>query len=159
PAGARRASRDDHSGRHAPAFGAARRLHSRRSVEARRPGRRCVARGVIAARRAGHGSMMTDQARERRRPGSLPRSGFAAAQTLFSYGFRPFFLLGAAWAVLALIQLAAALAGRGWAADALPLFRWHGHEMIFGFVGAAIAGFLLTAAPTWTGTKPIAGTR
>ena len=78
-------------------------------------------------------------------------------QTLFSYGFRPFFLLAAAWAVLALAQLIAALAGGGWSADALPLFRWHGHEMIYGFVAAAIAGFLLTAAPTWTGTRPVSG--
>jgi uncharacterized protein involved in response to NO len=27
---------------------------------------------------------------------------------------------------------------------------WHGHEMIFGFDAAAIAGFLLTAVPVWT---------
>ncbi|HEX6994464.1 MAG TPA: NnrS family protein [Gammaproteobacteria bacterium] len=78
-------------------------------------------------------------------------------QVFLSYGFRPFFLLGAAWAVLALATLLAALTGVGWAGEALPLFRWHGHEMIFGFVAAAIAGFLLTAAPTWTGTKPVSG--
>lgn len=77
--------------------------------------------------------------------------------TFLSYGFRPFFLLGAAWAVLALVGLIAALSGAGWTADALPLYRWHGHEMLFGFVTAAVAGFLLTAAPTWTSTKPISG--
>jgi len=81
-----------------------------------------------------------------------------AVQHFLSYGFRPFFLLGAAWAVLALVLLVAALGGAAWSADALPLFRWHGHEMIFGFVAAAIAGFLLTAAPTWTQTAPISGT-
>ena len=34
---------------------------------------------------------------------------------------------------------------------------WHRHEMLFGFVGAAVAGFLLTAVPNWTGRLPIAG--
>jgi uncharacterized protein involved in response to NO len=34
---------------------------------------------------------------------------------------------------------------------------WHGHEMLYGFVGAAIAGFLLTAVPSWTGTRGFAG--
>src|SRR5690606_35282704 len=36
---------------------------------------------------------------------------------------------------------------------------WHGHEMLFGFVAAAIAGFLLTAVPTWTASAPVAGGR
>lgn len=81
----------------------------------------------------------------------------AFVRTFLSYAFRPFFLLAAIWAVLALVQTLVALAGAGWAIDALPLFRWHGHEMIYGFVAAAIAGFLLTAAPTWTSTKPVLG--
>jgi uncharacterized protein involved in response to NO len=34
---------------------------------------------------------------------------------------------------------------------------WHRHEMLFGFAGAAIAGFALTAVPNWTGRLPIAG--
>lgn len=34
---------------------------------------------------------------------------------------------------------------------------WHSHEMLFGFVAAAIAGFLLTAVPNWTGCKPQRG--
>jgi uncharacterized protein involved in response to NO len=44
-----------------------------------------------------------------------------------------------------------------WPEDALPLFVWHGHETLFGFVAAAVAGFLLTAVPTWTGTKAVSG--
>ena len=35
---------------------------------------------------------------------------------------------------------------------------WHIHEMLFGFAMAAIAGFLLTAIPNWTGRPPVAGT-
>jgi uncharacterized protein involved in response to NO len=34
---------------------------------------------------------------------------------------------------------------------------WHVHEMLFGFVMAAIAGFLLTAIPNWTGRMPLQG--
>lgn len=39
----------------------------------------------------------------------------------------------------------------------LPPQLWHAHEMIYGFIGAAIAGFLLTAVPNWTGARRIAG--
>jgi uncharacterized protein involved in response to NO len=76
---------------------------------------------------------------------------------LLSYGFRPFFLLGAAWAIAALAIVLAALALGAWPGDAPALGRWHGHEMLFGFVAAAVAGFLLTAVPTWTGTAPVRG--
>ncbi|HEU0224909.1 MAG TPA: NnrS family protein, partial [Steroidobacteraceae bacterium] len=38
-----------------------------------------------------------------------------------------------------------------------PPVLWHGHEMLFGFVGAAIAGFLLTAVPSWTGARGFGG--
>jgi uncharacterized protein involved in response to NO len=45
--------------------------------------------------------------------------------------------------------------------QALPFFLptplWHGHEMIFGFGGAALWGFVLTAAPVWTKTQPVTG--
>jgi uncharacterized protein involved in response to NO len=34
---------------------------------------------------------------------------------------------------------------------------WHIHEMLFGFALAAIAGFLLTAIPNWTGRLPVRG--
>ncbi|MBL8655735.1 MAG: NnrS family protein [Altererythrobacter sp.] len=40
---------------------------------------------------------------------------------------------------------------------ALDPLAWHRHEMLFGFVGAIVAGFLLTAIPNWTGRPPIAG--
>jgi uncharacterized protein involved in response to NO len=38
-----------------------------------------------------------------------------------------------------------------------PPQLWHGHEMLYGFVGAAVAGFLLTAVPSWTGARGFAG--
>jgi uncharacterized protein involved in response to NO len=81
----------------------------------------------------------------------------AAARMPAVLGFRPFFLLSALYAIAALAAVLGALAFGAWPSDALPLGRWHGHEMLFGFVAAAIAGFLLTAVPTWTGTPPIRG--
>ena len=72
-------------------------------------------------------------------------------------GFRPFFLLGPAWAVIALaLWLTAADGGLALPSAFVPL-AWHRHEMLFGFVGAIVAGFLLTAIPNWTGRPAIAG--
>ncbi|HEY7884684.1 MAG TPA: NnrS family protein [Cellvibrionaceae bacterium] len=77
---------------------------------------------------------------------------------LLASPFRLFFLLAAVYAVLLLL---------GWlgflfANWPLPLgfspFKWHSHEMLYGFVGAAIAGFLLTALANWTNTSPLQGT-
>ncbi len=76
---------------------------------------------------------------------------------LFSYGFRPFFLLAAAWAALTVLTLLGGITLGAWPSEALPLARWHGHEMLFGFVAATIAGFLLTAVPAWTGARPVSG--
>jgi uncharacterized protein involved in response to NO len=74
-----------------------------------------------------------------------------------SYGFRPFFLLAALSAVVTLAVLVGSFVLGAWPADAVAPSRWHGHEMLFGFVAAAIAGFLLTAVPTWTNRPPLAG--
>lgn len=76
---------------------------------------------------------------------------------LFALGFRPFFLLAGLAAVILVPLLAIALAGGIAPGDGLALTRWHGHEMLFGFVAAAIAGFLLTTTPTWTGQRPCTG--
>lgn len=70
---------------------------------------------------------------------------------LLAKGFRPFFLLGAWYGGLAvLLWLAQVLGLFSWRAGLSPM-AWHGHEMIFGFTTAIIAGFLLTAVPNWTG--------
>jgi len=77
--------------------------------------------------------------------------------SVFAYGFRPHFLL-AGFAALALVPVwalsfvAGTPLGSAW-----PPTLWHGHEMLFGFVASAIAGFLLTAVPSWTGQKGFAG--
>ena len=75
----------------------------------------------------------------------------------FAYGFRPFFLAAGLFAVLAIGAWTWILAAGRAPFGALPVHLWHGHEMLFGFVGAAIAGFLLTAVPSWTGSRGFAG--
>lgn len=78
---------------------------------------------------------------------------------LFSIGFRPFFLLGACWSAIALgIWIIAFATGQSLPTQ-LPAVTWHIHEMLFGFVLAAIAGFILTAVANWTGRLPVAGGR
>lgn len=73
-------------------------------------------------------------------------------------GFRPFFTAGAAWALVSLALWLCALAGAVVLPTHFDPLAWHRHEMLFGFVGAVVAGFLLTAIPNWTGRLPIAGT-
>lgn len=74
--------------------------------------------------------------------------------TLFSFGFRPFFLLGASWAALAVpLWVHGFLLGGVHAVSR----DWHVHEMLFGFLAAIVAGFLTTAVPNWTGRMPVIG--
>ncbi len=75
----------------------------------------------------------------------------------FAYGFRPFFLAALAYAPLSILAWLWLRAGGGLPLREFPPQLWHGHEMIFGFVAAAIAGFLLTAVPSWTGARGFAG--
>lgn len=78
-------------------------------------------------------------------------------EQIFSYAFRPFFLLVGTYAVAMVSAWALFLGGvLRWPGSGSP-FIHHGHEMIFGFAGAAIAGFLLTAVATWTGRPPVRG--
>lgn len=77
---------------------------------------------------------------------------------LFDLGFRPFFLLAPLYAVVCVGTLLGALCFGVWPDNAgIVAATWHGHEMVYGFVLAAIAGFLLTAVPNWTGTRPLSG--
>jgi uncharacterized protein involved in response to NO len=40
---------------------------------------------------------------------------------------------------------------------AMSPYEWHVHELVFGYVPAVVAGFLLTAVPNWTGRLPVVG--
>lgn len=73
---------------------------------------------------------------------------------IFSYGFRPFFLGGAIWAALSIMLWLPQYFGDVALLTAFSPLDWHIHEMIYGYVAAAIAGFLLTAIPNWTGRLP-----
>ncbi len=84
-----------------------------------------------------------------RRP---PLTGWAP----FALGFRPFFLAAGVYAVLLIGMWLAVLRGSIIAGNLPPLI-WHGHEMLFGFSVAVIAGFLLTATRNWTGIRTPSG--
>lgn len=76
---------------------------------------------------------------------------------LFRLAFRAFFLFGAVFSMVALI-----LWGKVWFGGLAftpygNWLWWHGHEMLFGFVGAIITGFLLTAVQNWTGRMGLRG--
>ena len=88
---------------------------------------------------------------------ALRKRRMAAAHPFFRGGFRPFFFAGPAWALVAITLWICSLTGQIALPSALEPLAWHRHEMLFGFVGAVIAGFLLTAVPNWTGRLPIAG--
>ena len=88
---------------------------------------------------------------------ALRKARMAAAPPILRGGFRPFFLFGGAWAAIALVLWLCALLAGLHLPSGFQALAWHRHEMLFGFVGAIISGFLLTAIPNWTGRLPIAG--
>lgn len=76
---------------------------------------------------------------------------------LLRLGFRPFFLSGAVFSIIAITLWLLMYKGT---VDLSPFgggYWWHIHEMIFGFASAIIAGFLLTAVQNWTGVRGVQG--
>lgn len=72
---------------------------------------------------------------------------------VWAMAFRPFYPLAALFGALSVL-----LWGLGYQGTAeLPSFYWHAHEMIWGYAGAVVVGFLLTAVATWTGQPPTRG--
>jgi uncharacterized protein involved in response to NO len=76
---------------------------------------------------------------------------------LFAYGFRSNFLLAGIAAMLLVPLWALSIATGTPLNSSWPAMLWHAHEMLFGFIASAMAGFLLTAVPSWTGEKGFAG--
>ena len=91
----------------------------------------------------------TDSAPER-----SPASGGAI---LFSYGFRPFFLSAALYGAILILAWVPWFLGFIDLPTDFPQLAWHSHELLFGYVAAAIAGFLLTAVANWTNRAPVSG--
>jgi len=88
----------------------------------------------------------------------IPRLRAYGGPALLSYGFRPFFLLGAIFAGIAVMLWLPVFYGDISLRTAFAPRDWHVHEMLYGYLPAAMTGFLLTAIPNWTGRLPIQGT-
>ena len=89
-----------------------------------------------------------------------PATKPSSVMPLLQLGFRPFFLLAGISAVLLLLIWGLYLLNvgvDGLNANAYGPVYWHGHEMVFGFVVAVVAGFLLTAVKNWTGRQTANG--
>jgi uncharacterized protein involved in response to NO len=93
--------------------------------------------------------MSTNPALQRRRDYSGP--------ALFAYGFRPFFLAAGLWAAFGILLWLPQYLGAVTIPTHYSALDWHVHEMLYGYVAASIAGFLLTAIPNWTGRLPVNG--
>ena len=87
----------------------------------------------------------------------IPHPDLMSLPPLLRAGFRPFFLGGALWAPMVAGLWVAAMLGQVTLPTAFDPLAWHRHEMLFGYLGAVIAGFLMTAIPNWTGRLPLAG--
>ncbi len=93
--------------------------------------------------------MTTSPTLQRRRDYSGP--------ALFAYGFRPFFLAAGLWAAFGILLWLPQYLGAMTIPTHFGALDWHVHEMLYGYVAASIAGFLLTAIPNWTGRLPVNG--
>ena len=80
-----------------------------------------------------------------------------STSAFLSCGFRPFFLAAALWAPVSMALWLAMLTGSFELPSVFDPVSWHAHEALFGYLGAVLAGFLLTAVPNWTDRSPLAG--
>lgn len=87
----------------------------------------------------------------------IPRLRPYVGPALLSYGFRPFFLFASLYAGLAILAWLPLYLGELSLPTHFAPRDWHVHEMLYGFLPAVVAGFLLTAIPNWTGRLPLQG--
>jgi uncharacterized protein involved in response to NO len=85
------------------------------------------------------------------------RSRRSRQPAVLTYAFRPMFLAAGTWAIVAIAVWLAMFFGYLRLPTRFDPLAWHIHEVLFGFVMAAVAGFLLTAIPNWTGRLPVRG--
>ncbi|WP_159593969.1 NnrS family protein [Chelativorans xinjiangense] len=88
---------------------------------------------------------------------AIPRLRAFNGPAVLSYGFRLFFLLGSFYAGLSILMWVPLYTGVLEMNTLFPPVDWHVHEMLFGYLAAIVAGFLLTAVPNWTGQLPVQG--
>ena len=91
--------------------------------------------------------------------GELAATRHPDMPAILRQGFRIFFLAAAIWAALAMAIFVATLSGLDVFSSSFGPVDWHIHELLFGYTGAVIAGFLLTAVPNWTKRLPVSGWR
>jgi uncharacterized protein involved in response to NO len=87
----------------------------------------------------------------------IPHPNLMGLPPVLRAGFRPFFFGGALWALTVVVLWVCSLSGVLTLPTDFDPLAWHRHEMLFGYLGAVIAGFLMTAIPNWTGRLPLAG--
>jgi uncharacterized protein involved in response to NO len=95
--------------------------------------------------------LSNDRRKEPPGNGSLPAPSLKA---FLGLGFRPLYLAGTAWAVIA---IAIWIYAPQWMSGPLQGIPWHAHEMLWGFVATIAVGFLMTAGANWTGINPLHG--
>jgi uncharacterized protein involved in response to NO len=83
-----------------------------------------------------------------------PKGGAPSLRAFLELGFRPLYIAGTFWALMAIalwIYAPFLLTG--------PLngVAWHAHEMLWGFIATIAVGFLMTAGSNWTGINPLQG--
>lgn len=89
---------------------------------------------------------------------AIPRTRPYTGPAILSYGFRPFFLLGALYSGLSILLWLPQFYGDLALSTLFAPVDWHVHELFFGFLPAIVTGFLFTAVPNWTGRMPLQGT-
>lgn len=83
---------------------------------------------------------------------NLPSKPPSSPHPILNLSFRIFFSAAALFAVITMLLWSFVFTGHtDIDAQALNPLYWHGHEMVYGYALAVIAGFLLTAVKTWTG--------
>ena len=111
---------------------------------------------VIAAGRV-RPYMVGRMAKSLRMIDEMPEPAVRPRLALAAKGFRPFFLLAAGFAAAIVPIWVLVFLGVLPPSVYLDPTTWHAHEMVFGFAGAVIAGFLLTAAANWTKRETATG--
>lgn len=71
--------------------------------------------------------------------------------------YRLLFIGGSSWAIIVATLWIASYSGTIALPTAMDSLGWHQHEMLFGYLGAVIAGFLSAAIPNWTGRPAFTG--
>lgn len=90
-------------------------------------------------------------------PGEVRHRHGRSGVALFAMGFRPFFLCAGLAAVAIMAIWLLAYTRREPLLSYYGSSGWHAHEMLFGYMAAVIAGFLLTAVGNWTNRPTVSG--